>query len=148
MAFVPARGLTSLGSIQASLERAARACRPPPGAGLVLDAESLLKLKWLERDGRDFRKVTPGLLRRMEVAFMREESRIITGEQPSEGAPWTAAVTEYRDVVAERLNTSGGDVEVTPLAASTIKRKGNARVGYATGDLQRRVASAPVRNTR
>lgn len=147
MSFVAARGLATLGEVADAAARARAALGAVPGAGLDLDETSLAKLRWLQRDGRDFRAVTPQLQARMGAAFAAAESRVLTGAADI-GAPWRAAVEAYRDHVSQRLLAGGLDVKVKPDSAETIKRKGHSRVGYASGDLQRAVAGASVRNTR
>jgi hypothetical protein len=148
VAFIPARGLATIADIAASAKRLRSVLGRVQGAGLDLDEVSLAKLRWLERDDRDFRASTPQLQTAMGAAYAREAERVFAGAQPDDGAPVVAAVTVYRDAISQRLLKGGGDVTVRPLAASTIKRKGNAHVGVATGDLQRAVANARVRNTR
>lgn len=144
MAYVPGRGLADLVT---RVEGASKALQRAKGAGWTIDDVALKKLRWLERDGRDFRAVTPKLKKSMEVAFVKELDRVLLG-QASVDAPITAAVKVFKDTVAERLETGGGDVAMTPLKDSTVKRKGHARVGDATGDLKRKVKRAKVRTVR
>lgn len=144
MAFIPGRGLKD---VIAHLDDAQRALAGANGAGLEMDDTALQKLRWLEADDRDFRKVTPALTKRMEKVFVAKLDKVLLGRaKPSD--PATAAVTEYRDVVVERIGTSGGDVPVRALRPSTVEKKGHARVGDDTGDLKRRVKRAKVRATR
>ena len=64
MAYVPGRGLADL---VARVEGAAKALQRAKGAGWTVDDVALDKLRWLERSGRDFRKVTPALSRTVNV---------------------------------------------------------------------------------
>lgn len=146
--FAPTRGgaFSTLAEFQTAVERAHAAIGRTPGAGYELDDESAAKLRWLQRDGRDFRAVTPELESKMSSAFVQGLRLTMHGAPVDR--PWTDACVAYRDHVAWRLLHSGGDVKVRPVTAETARRKGNALVGYATGDLQRAVATARVRTTR
>lgn len=46
-----------------------------------------------------------------------------------------AAAVSARDTVVERFEAGGGDVNVRPLKASTIRAKGNSKVGTDKGTL-------------
>lgn len=148
MPFVAARG--SFGDIAAGCERARQALGRVRGAGYELDAGSLAKLRYLQRDGRDFRAATPALNHRMAEAFAAKLARVLTGEASPE-APWVAAVDVYLAELAHRLATGGGELrtEMRALTPETVKRKhGDARIGYSTGALQRAVAAVRGRSTR
>lgn len=149
MRTVPVRGLWSITDIQRACEVAQRAIGHTPGAALQLPDEAADKLRWLQRQGRDVRAVTPELTRAMSEAFASAFSRAWSGSAPW-STPWVAAVTAYRDHLSRRLLTGGDDVRsaLRPLLAATTKRKGHGRVGYDTGSLQREVASATVIPTR
>lgn len=144
MAFVPGRGL---GDLIARVEGAEKALAKARGAGWTIDDIALEKLRWLERDGRDFRAMTPKLKQKMEGAFVKELDRVLLG-RASVDAPIKAAVKVFVDTVAERLETGGGDVAMTPLDPETVKRKGHDRVGDDSGDLKRRVRRAKVRTVK
>jgi hypothetical protein len=149
MAFVPFRGSLPLQPLQQAVELARAAIGRVPGAGLEVPQPSLDKLRWLQNSGRDFREVNEVLLDEMGAAFTQALFRVMR-KQADVGAPWRAAAEAYRDRVATRLATSGGDVRahMKPLAPSTIRRKGHARIGVDTGALLRDMAVAKVRNTR
>lgn len=149
MAFAPIRGLSSLADIEQAAAKAQAAIGRVPGVGLEVPQLSLDKLRWLQNSGRDFREVNEVLLSEMGEAFTQALFRVMRGSADV-GAPWRAAGEAYRDRVATRLATSGGDVrsKMKPLAPSTIKRKGHARIGVDTGALLRDMAVAKVRNTR
>ena len=144
MAFLPGRGLSD---IVRHLEDGAKALAKAKGAGWTIDDVALDKLRWLERDGRDFRAVTPKLKTKMETAFVKELDRVILG-RASVDAPAKAAVKVFVDTVAERLETGGGDVSMRPLDPDTVRRKGHDRIGDDSGDLKRRVRRAKVRTVR
>lgn len=144
MAFVPGRGLNDL---IARVEGAAKALAKAKGAGWTVDDVALEKLRWLERDGRDFRKITPKLKLGMERAFVKKLDDVLLG-RASVDAPAKAAVQVFVDTVAERLETSGGDVAMRPLDPETAKRKGHDRIGDDSGDLKRRVKRAKTRTVR
>lgn len=144
MAFVPGRGL---GEIVAHLKDAQTALAKARGAGWTVDDVALEKLRWLERDGRDFRKITPKLKLGMERAFVKKLDDVLLG-RASVDAPAKAAVQVFVDTLAERLETGGGDVAMRPLDPETAKRKGHDRIGDDSGDLKRRVKRAKVRTVR
>ena len=144
MAFVPGRGLAD---VVKHLDAGARALAKAKGAGWELADDALQKLRWLESDGRDFRKVTPTLTKKMSAAFAKKLDDVLTGKAAVD-APTEAAVTVFKNEVAQRLETGGGDVTMTPLKTSTIKQKGHDRVGDDTGQLKRAVKRAKVRTVR
>ena len=144
MAYVPGRGLSDLVT---RVEGAAKALQRAKGAGWTVDDVALDKLRWLEQSGRDFRKVTPALKKKMEGAFVKALDDVLVGKAGVD-APAAAAVKVFKDEIVRRLKTSGGDVAMTPLKDATVKAKGHSRIGDDTGDLKRRVTRAKVRTVR
>lgn len=149
MAVVPIRGLSRMSDIQKAAELAQKAIGRVPGAALVLSSDALDKLRWLANGGRDFREDNRTMKDRVNGAFARGLLQVMKGKA-SVSEPWRLAAEEYRDVLATRLATSGGDVKghMKRLKPATIERKGHARIGVDSGELLREVATAKVRVTR
>jgi hypothetical protein len=149
MAFVPIRGLSALTGLEKAAKLAREAIGRTPGVGVELPSDALEKLKWLAHGGRDFREVNATLKREMQGAFTAALRKVLAGKA-GVSAPWKAAGEAYRDRLATRLATSGGDVKshMKKLRPSTIERKGHARIGVDTGTLLRQVATAKVRTTK
>jgi hypothetical protein len=82
-------------------------------------------------------------------AFVAALKRVLAGKAPVT-LPWRDAAEAYRDRLATRLATSGGDVKahMRKLKPVTVERKGHARIGVDSGTLLREVATAKVRVTR
>ena len=149
MPIVPIRGLTRLSDIQRAAAAAKAAIGRVPGAALDLPSDVLDKLRWLENSGRDFRAANAKMQKRVNDAFLAKLKLVMQG-RAKVSDPWEAAASEYQDVVAERLATGGGDMKgkMKPLKPATIARKGNAKIGFDTGELLRRWVGAKVRVTR
>ena len=147
MAFVPLRGLSGLADIAKAIALAEKSIGKAPGVGIVLPQDALDKLRWLQNGGRDFRLVNDLLLSRMGRAFTDALVKVMAGKAPIT-APWQAAGDAYKAVLVQRLSTSGGDVTMKPLAATTIAAKGSSQIGRDTGTLFREVKAATVRLTR
>lgn len=149
MAVVPIRGLTQLAQIEKAAEAAKKAIGRVPGAAVELPSDALLKLKWLAKGGRDFREENNVMRKEVNGAFVAALKRVLAGKAPVT-TPWRDAAEAYRDRLATRLATSGGDVRshMRKLKPETIERKGHARIGVDKGDLLREVATAKVRVTR
>lgn len=149
MAVVPIRGLTRLREIDKAAALAMAAIGRVPGAAIVLPNDALLKLRWLERGGRDFREVTNVMKAEVNDAFVDALRKVAAGKAPV-SAPWKAAAEAYRDRLATRLATSGGDVRnrLRKLKPSTIRRKGHSRIGVDSGLLLKQVSTAATRVTR
>ena len=103
----------------------------------------------LFRSGRDFREVTNVMKQEVNDAFV-DALRLVARGKAKVSAPWKAAAEAYRDRLATRLATSGGDVRsrLRKLKPSTIKRKGHARIGVDSGLLLKQVSIAATRVTR
>lgn len=138
-----------MSDIQRAAELAQKAIGRVPGAAIVLSSDALDKLRWLAAGGRDFREDNRTMKERVNGAFAAALLKVMKGKAPV-SAPWKAAAEEYRDVLATRLATSGGDVKghMKKLRPATIERKGHARIGVDSGELLREVATAQVRVTR
>lgn len=149
MPVVPIRGLDRMSDIQKAAELAQEAIGHTPGAAVEMSTDALDKLRYLANGGRDFREVNRNMKSRVNGAFTKALLKVMKGKAPVT-EPWRMAAEEYRDVLAERLATSGGDVKshMKKLKADTVERKGHARIGVDTGDLLREVATAKVRVTR
>lgn len=149
MAFVPIRGLTSLGDIAKAAKLARESIGKVPGVGLELSQDSLNKLKWMASapQRRDFREVNDKLLKKMGDAFSGALLKVMKGKAAIT-APWLRAGEAYRDHITFRLANSGGDVKMKPLAPSTIRAKGSSQIGRDTGALYREWKAAVVRLTR
>lgn len=149
MAFVPIRGLASLGDIAKAAKLARDSIGKVPGVGMDLTKEALDKLRWMAaaKEHRDFREVNPLLLREMGQAFTASLLKVMKGKAPIT-APWLAAGEAYKDRVTFRLANSGGDIKMAPLKPSTIERKGSSQIGRDTGALYREWKAAKVRTTR
>lgn len=118
-----------------------------PTVEVSIDNLSASKLRWLRLGGRDFEKPTGDLLRAMGAAYAQGLMRLARGRSRDATLPWLLAAEVYRDALASRLATSGGDLrsQMTPLSPETIARKGHARIGVDTGALLRDVATATIR---
>lgn len=149
MAVVPIRGLSAMADIQKAAELAKAAIGRVPGAAIELSTDALDKLRWLAKGGRDFREDNKTMKSRVNAAFAKALLKVMKGRAPVT-EPWRMAAEEYRDVLATRLATSGGDVKahMKKLKPDTIERKGHSRIGVDTGELLREVATAKVRVTR
>jgi hypothetical protein len=149
MAVVPIRGLNTMSEIQQAAELAQKAIGRVPGAAVEFTTDALDKLRWLANGGRDFREENKVMRDEVNGAFVKALHRVMKGKAPVT-EPWRMAAEAYRDRLATRLATSGGDVKahMKKLKASTIERKGHARIGVDTGDLLREVATTKVRVTR
>lgn len=149
MPVVPIRGLTQLAQIEKAAEAAKKAIGRVPGAAVELPMDALNKLKWLAKGGRDFREENNVMRKEVNGAFVAALRKVLAGKAPVT-LPWRDAAEAYRDRLATRLATSGGDVRahMKKLKADTIERKGHARIGVDKGDLLREVATAKVRVTR
>lgn len=149
MPVVPIRGLTQLAKIEQAATLAKKAIGRVPGAAVELPTDALNKLRWLAKGGRDFREENATMRKEVNGAFVAALRRVLAGDAPVT-LPWKDAAEAYRDRLAMRLATSGGDVKghMRKLKADTIERKGHARIGVDRGDLLREVATAKVRVTR
>jgi hypothetical protein len=149
VAVVPIRGLTQLAQIEKAAEAAKKAIGRVPGAAVELPSDALLKLKWLAKGGRDFREENNVMRKEVNGAFVAALKRVLAGKAPVT-LPWRDAAEAYRDRLATRLATSGGDVKahMRKLKPVTVERKGHARIGVDSGTLLREVATAKVRVTR
>jgi hypothetical protein len=128
-----------------TLRRLARGVAPS-SASIDLPDEEALKLQWLAAGGRDMEAMTVPLAREMGKAYARGLLDLATRKTRDTSHPWVMACEVYRDALAQRLLTGGGDIkrDLRPLRPSTIERKGHARIGYDTGDLWRAVKSGRI----
>lgn len=136
-----AEGFARLRSILGLMARAAT-----PVVEVDITTESAEKLRWLRLGGRDFERPTGDVLRAMGKAYAAELAKMARGRVKDARKPWLAAAEVYRDAVASRLATSGGDLRshMAALAPETIARKGHARIGVDTGALLKDVATADI----
>ena len=112
---------------------------------LTLPQESIDKLGWLDDGGRRFTVVNALLAREMTEAFAEGLDKIQGGAKDMT-VPWRLAAEAWRDRIATRLATSGGDVRsrMRKLKPATIKRKGFDKIGVDTGALLRSIVAARV----
>lgn len=113
---------------------------------VTMPEESIEKLDWLEKGGRKFTVMNRILTNELSDAFAKGLDMIARGNgEPTE--PWELMAEAWKDRIATRLATSGGDVKsrIKKLAPSTVKKKGKrARIGYDTGDLLKTIVEAGV----
>lgn len=149
MPVVPIRGLTQLAQIEKAAEAAKKAIGRVPGAAVELPSDALLKLKWLAKGGRDFREENATMRKEVNGAFVAALRKVLAGKAPVT-LPWRDAAEAYRDRLATRLATSGGDVRsrLRKLKPATIRRKGHSRIGVDSGLLLKQVSTAATRVTR
>lgn len=149
MAVVPIRGLNRMKDIEKAARLAKEAIGRVPGAAIQLSSDALDKLRWLANGGRDFREDNRTMKARVNGAFASALMDVIRG-RARVSEPWRAAAEEYRDVLAERLASGGGDVKahMRKLRPATIARKGHSRIGVDSGALLREVTKAPVKVTK
>lgn len=116
-----------------------------PTITLKLPEKEAQKLTWLVKGGRDVEKPNGVMLREMGEAYATALLRVAKGKA-GPTAPWLAAAEAWRDRVATRLATSGGDVkaEMRPLTPEYVRRKGFNRIGVNTGALLRAVSIAKI----
>jgi hypothetical protein len=144
MAKAPARYKTGFTKLRSALSLMAQAATPE--VVVTITNLSADKLRWLRLGGRDFEVATGELLREMGTAYVKGLNDLARGRTRDARRPWQLAGEVFKDRVASRLATSGGDVRsrMTPLAPSTIARKGHARIGVDSGKLLTDVATAAV----
>jgi hypothetical protein len=138
MAREPARDRsyrTGFARLRSSLSLMSQATTPD--VEIALQRLSVDKLRWLRQGGRDFEVPTGDLLREMGAAYVSGLQSLARGTSRDAGLPWRLASEVYRDRVAARLATGGGDVRarMTPLSPAYAARKGHSRIGYLTGKL-------------
>lgn len=134
---------TPLSRLRQALGLMARA--QVPTVTLGLPEEEANKLIWLVRGGRDVEKPNALMLREMGEAYATALLQVAKGRAPVT-APWLAAAEAWRDRVATRLATSGGDIraEMRPLTEEYARRKGFNRIGVNSGALLRAVIAARI----
>lgn len=117
-----------------------------PQVQVAITPESVNKLRWLERGGRDFQAVTAPLLHAMGAAYREGLLRLASGRSRDATLPWRQAAEVFRDTVVSRLATGGGDVKsrMTPLRPATIERKGHSRIGVDSRALIKDVTNAGI----
>lgn len=117
-----------------------------PQVQVAITPQSVDKLRWLARGGRDFQAVTAPLLREMGAAYREGLMQLASGRSRDASLPWRNAAEVFRDKVVARLATGGGDVKsrMTPLAAATIARKGHSRIGVDSRTLLKDVTTADI----
>lgn len=95
---------------------------------------------------RDFLKVTPEMEKRAAQAFIKSLKKAKLAEPEKAIAIVLHEVGEsILEHVARRFQGGKRDIKLTPLAKSTIKRKGHSRVGIDSGDLYRDILNGTVK---
>lgn len=136
--------ITGLGLLRARLS-ALKSAVTPKEVSIILPKLSVDKLDWLRAGGRDFEAVTPTMALDLTAAFAKGLLLVARG-RANITEPWRLAGEAWVDRVATRLATGGGEVKgrMKRLKASTIKRKGFAKIGVDTGALLRSLVAAKV----
>ena len=110
----PRRYKTGFTKLRSALSLMAQATTPEVVVSITnLSAD---KLRWLRLGGRDFEATTGELLREMGTAYVRGLSDLARGRTRDARRPWQLAGEVFKDRVASRLATSGGDVRSDPGA--------------------------------
>lgn len=115
---------------------------------IVLPQEERNKLEALKDDDRDVTGVSSITLDKMLQAFvaaLETSNNLVDDTSTAMDHILENVALAYRDDVAERIRTGRKDLPLRPLSRQYVKQKGNARIGYLKGSLQRAIASAKVR---
>mgnify|MGYP006349810325 FL=1 len=133
------------GELLDTLRKLARGVAPS-AAYIDLPEEEANKLTWLANADRDMEEITASLAVDMGKAYAKGLMDLVLRRSRDPSHPWIMACEAYRDALADRLLTGGGDIRrrMRPLKPETIGRKGHARVGYDTGDLWRAVKGGRI----
>lgn len=102
-----------------------------------LPALSQKKAQSLRDNDRDFfsgdNKMEKDIIKALDALLRANPEMLYDGDALSKLLD--EAAISARDTVVERFEAGGGDVSVRPLKASTIRAKGNSKVGTDTGTL-------------
>lgn len=102
-----------------------------------LSSLSKQKVESLKKNGRNFFEET-NVMENKVAKFVDEEltrnPEILTSDNLSDKILELIAIS-VKDIVIQRFENNGGDISLRSLSASTIKEKGNNRIGIDSGDL-------------
>lgn len=117
------------------------------GREAVGNADNVDIIGYLRDQGRDFGAPSAALTDAVVAALQEFVDRQIAYAEPFDGIDVVLADAIARGV-ARRFEASGNDVSMTPLASSTVARKGHSRIGVESGALARGLHNANARATR
>lgn len=113
-----------------------------------LNGKNLQKVRWLDKEDREFFHVTPQMMKKVMVGVDKALGALLKAPKGGDGGKAAEDVLEglgevIRSFVANRLKNHP-EYGMTELAESTVKAKGNERIGYDSGDLWRNVKSCDI----
>lgn len=112
----------------------------------LVKQDSVDKLWYLERQERDFLKLTPNNIKEIVTEITKEyvKGPVVSDPYRTLQQALQAGGLKYKQIVLNRFGSGPKDIPLKPLTKEYIKQKGNSKIGYNTGNLYRDIKSSKV----
>jgi len=114
---------------------------------IKVDQESTDKLYHLQHQQRDLIATTPHMVEEMAKAYVESiqlNQELIENPDSAQVKAIEASGEVMRRVILSRIGIGKKDVTLRPLTKEYIKRKGNSKIGYDSGDLYRDIKTSKI----